>query len=77
MSKPEDIAELSPKWVLPNRPGIHTDPIWMEYALEDIDPGLRNQLSAIRLQTVASVYRAIADGAESAAKAVSAAQSGD
>jgi hypothetical protein len=77
MPTPDDIAELAPKWVLPHRPGIHTDPIWMEYALASIDPGLRNQLSAIRLQTVASVYRAIAEGAESAAKAVSAAQSGD
>jgi hypothetical protein len=77
MPTPEErIAEFAPAW-LPHRPGIITDPIWMEYAVEQVDPATRTQLSAIRLQTVANVYRAIAEGAASAAKVIAAAESGD
>ncbi len=71
MPTPEEkLAEFSSRWLGPHRPGIVTDPIWMEYALESVDPAVRGQLSAVRLQTVANVYRAIADGAASAAKVV-------
>ena len=67
MPPEERIAELAPNW-LRRPPGIQTDPIWMEYAIEQVDPALRNQLSAVRLATVAAVYRAIADGAANASK---------
>ena len=68
--KPEEIiAEQSPNWLWKRH--IYTDPIWMEYAIEQTDPALRNQLSAIRLKTVAAVYSAIAEGAAKASEAVS------
>ena len=77
MPTPEErIAELAPEWLL-RRPGIQTDPIWMEYAIARVDPGLRAQLSAVRLETVANVYRAIAEGASSAAKVAAKARSRD
>jgi hypothetical protein len=67
MPTPEErIAELAPNLAW-RRPGIITDPIWMEYSIE-VDPTLRNQLSAVRLEAVANVYRAIAEGAANAAK---------
>jgi hypothetical protein len=71
MKTPEQsIAESDANWILRRRPGIITDPIWMEYALQDVDPQVRNQLAAIRLKTVASVYSAIAGGATAAADAI-------
>ena len=70
MPTPEErIAELAPN-LLWHRPGIITDPIWMEYAIEGVDPATRNQLAAVRLETVAAVYSAIAEGAAKAAKIV-------
>jgi hypothetical protein len=48
-----------------------TDPIGMEFVFEG-DPAIRAQLLAIRLETVANVYRNIADGAAKAAKIVAA-----
>ncbi len=74
-SPEEKIASVAPAW-LSHRPGIQTDPIWMEYALQAVDPAVQSQLSAVRLQTVANVYRAIADGAASAAKVMGPAKSG-
>ncbi len=71
----EKIASVSSAW-LPHRPGIQTDPIWMEYALQHGDPATQAQLSAVRLQTVANVYHAIADGAANAAKVMAAKKSG-
>jgi hypothetical protein len=70
MANPEErIAEFAAAWVWHN-PGIHTDPIGMEYVIEQVDPALSTQLIATRLQTVAAVYRAIADGAAKAAQIV-------
>jgi hypothetical protein len=40
-----------------------TDPIGMEFALEEGDPALRRQLIAVQLQTAAAVYRELANGA--------------
>jgi hypothetical protein len=74
---PEEKIADAPAWILRHRPGIVTDPIWMEYAIEQVDPEVRSKLSAVRLQAVANVYRAIAEGAENAAKVVASAQSGD
>jgi hypothetical protein len=48
---------------------LATDPIGMEFALEEGDPALRRQLIAIQLETAANVYRAMADGAAELAKA--------
>jgi hypothetical protein len=68
MPTPEErIAEVAPN-LLWRRPGIITDPIWMEYAIAEVDPSLRSQLSAVRLETVAAVYRSIAEGAANAAQ---------
>jgi hypothetical protein len=63
----EKIAELAPAWSW-RRPGPITDPIWMEYQIEVIDPALRAALSAVRLETVAAVHRTIADGISKAAE---------
>jgi hypothetical protein len=60
------------KW----RPGPVTDWIDMEFILEDIDPAIRTQLVANRLETVAAVHRNIADGAKKAASIVAAARPG-
>ncbi len=51
------------------RPGIHTDPIWMEYALQEVEleAGTRNQLLATQFETVAAVHDALAQGAKQAA----------
>ncbi|HVT92145.1 MAG TPA: hypothetical protein VHD76_04835 [Bryobacteraceae bacterium] len=77
MPSPEErIAEFGSIWKY-RRPGPITDPIWMEYALEEIDPALRTRLSAIRLETAANVYRAIAEGVANAAKSVASTRSGD
>jgi len=77
MPTPEDkISEFAPNWAY-HRPGIFTDPIWMEYSINRGDPEVTSELSAVRLETVANVLRAIADGAANAAKAVRSAQSGD
>jgi hypothetical protein len=68
MDTPEErIAAVAPNWKY-HRPGIFTDPIWMEYAIEEVEPELRNQLAAVRLQTVAAVFRSISEGAANAAK---------
>ena len=76
MPTPEErIAEFGPNWVY-RRPGPITDPIWMEYAIEQVDPALRTRFSAIRLETAANVYRAIAEGVASAAKTVASTRSG-
>jgi hypothetical protein len=40
-----------------------TDPIGMEFAIDEGDPALRRQLIAVQLQTAAAVYRELANGA--------------
>ena len=69
------MSELNPQPLPPQfqfRPRPFTDPIWMEFILEQVDPAARNSLIAIRLNTVAAVYAAIADGAKQAAEQVAA-----
>jgi hypothetical protein len=55
------------------RPGIHTDPIWMEYALQEVEleANVRNSLLAAQFQTVAAVHTALAEGAKQAAEVLS------
>ena len=52
------------------RPRPQTDPIDMEFILPEVDPILRASLITVRLETVAAVYRGIADGAAKAAAIV-------
>jgi hypothetical protein len=53
-----------------HRPGIHTDPIWMEYALQEVEleADVRNRLLATQFETVAAVHTALAQGAKQAAE---------
>jgi hypothetical protein len=63
-------SELNPQPLPPGfrfRPHIFTDPIWMEFMLEAVEAESRTELAAIRLETVANVYSAIAEGARKAA----------
>jgi hypothetical protein len=43
----------------------------VNYAVEQGDPALRNQLIAVTLETTAAAYRALAEGAAKAAAIVS------
>ena len=54
------------------RPCLATDPIGMDFLRDLGDPAFVRQLVGLRLQTFANVYRAIAEGAEQAAKIVGA-----
>ncbi len=70
MSTPEEkIAQFAPALVWTGRHCIATDPA-VEYAIEQGDPALRSQLIAVRLETTAAAYRAMADGVEKAAQIV-------
>jgi hypothetical protein len=64
----ERIAQLNSELIF--RPCLATDPIGMEFIRDLGDPALIRQLVGVRLQTLANVYRAIADGAAQAAKMV-------
>jgi hypothetical protein len=70
MPKPEErIAEFGPAWLW----GPHclaTDPIGMEFIIERGDPAYRNEMIALKLQTVATICRTFAESAEKAAKIV-------
>ena len=74
MSIPEDLLrELPFPWRF--RPGPKTDPIDMEFVLQDLDPALRNKVIAARLDAVAKVqgniaeiHRNIAEGAQNISK---------
>ncbi len=59
-----------PEFLRAHLPGIHTDPIWMEYALLDseLEAGVKNRLLAAQFETVAAVHTALAQGASQAAK---------
>ena len=61
--------KVNPEFVW-HRPGIHTDPIWMEYALAEVEleASVRNQLLATQFETVAAVHGALAQGAKQAAE---------
>ena len=59
MPTPEEkILEVSPQWKWGGR-GPVTDPIDMEYRLGD---QVRKELTVVRLETAASIYRALAEG---------------
>jgi hypothetical protein len=49
---------------------LATDPIGMEFLVEAVDPAIRNQLMALRFQTIAKMYNVMAEGASQAAKIV-------
>jgi len=72
-SKEEKIATVSAELLRGfgggHLPGIHTDPIFMDYVLEE-NAAARAQLGALRLNAAAKIYRAAAEAAESAAKIV-------
>lgn len=61
--------KVVPGWLgwRPRWGGPLTDPIGMEFALEE-NADTRAQLRQVRLETAAAVYRAIADGTERASK---------
>jgi hypothetical protein len=63
--------QVRPEFVW-HRPGIHTDPIWMEYALQEVEleADVRSRLLAIQFETVAAVHEALAQGAKQAAAAL-------
>jgi len=65
----EQIARAAPRLLWPVRPCIATDPM-VEYAIEMGDPALRGPLITATLETNAAAYRALAEGAEKAARIV-------
>jgi hypothetical protein len=60
-TRPEPLAELPPR--LRWRPGPITDWIDMEFVLQEIEGGLRNQVIAAQFETLAAVHRTLAEGA--------------
>ena len=70
MPSPEErIAQLAPAWQWPGRRCLATD-IVIEYAVDQGDPALKNQLIGVMLETTAAAYRSMADGAARAAQIV-------
>jgi hypothetical protein len=68
MASPEDrIAQFAPSWIWNVHRCIATD-FAVNFAVEQGDPALRNQLLAVSLETTAAAYRALAEGAAVAAK---------
>ena len=70
MGKPElPISELPTrlKW----RPGPMTDWIDMEFVIQEIEAGIRNQVIAAQFETLANVHRTLADGAAKVANIIS------
>jgi len=60
--RPEQfVAELPTR--LKYRPGPVTDWIDMEFVLQEIEGGLRNQVIAAQFNTLAAMHRTLADGA--------------
>jgi hypothetical protein len=48
---------------------IATDPgPWIEYLIDEGDPGVRTQLVVLRLETVAKIYGVLAESAAQAAR---------
>jgi hypothetical protein len=73
MSTPEErIREIAPLWKWGGR-GPITDPIDMDYKLGDL---VQNQLTVVRLETAASLYRALADGFSKAGQIIASVKSG-
>ena len=73
MPTPEErIREVAPVWRWGGR-GPITDSIDMEYKLSD---QVQNQITVVRLETAAALYRALADGFGRAAQIIAGVQSG-
>ncbi|MET8628739.1 hypothetical protein ABZW30_34215 [Kitasatospora sp. NPDC004669] len=71
MSTPNPGAEVPSflAWPFPHRPHPG-DPIDMEFILDKLAPDTRNQLIAVRLEAVAAVHQAVAEGARKAASLI-------
>ena len=70
MGNPEDkIAQLAPSWIWNIHRCLATD-IAINYIAEQVDPATRTRLMASTLETTASAYRMLAEGASNAAKIV-------
>lgn len=68
MTPPGDrIAQFAPSWIWNVHRCIATD-FAVNFAVEQGDPALRNQLITVSLEATAAAYRALADGAAAAAK---------
>lgn len=66
---PEElIARVAPGWGWLRPPGIHTDPIGMEYAIAEMDDATRAQLRVVRLQAHAKIHQAVAEAVLKAAE---------
>ena len=71
MSTPEDrIRELAPLWRWGGR-GPITDPVDMEYKLGE---EIQQRLTLVRLETAASIHRALGEGFSKAAQLLSGAK---
>jgi len=68
VGNPEDkIAQLAPSWIWNIHRCLATD-LAINFVVEQVDPATRRQLMASTLETTASAYRMLADGASNAAK---------
>jgi len=69
---PEEFSDRFAGLGLLLRPGIHTDPAWMEYALQEseLEANVKSRLLASQFNTIAAVHNAIAEGASEAAKII-------
>ena len=66
---PEDESFVLPRnFICPPRPGPITDAVGMEFRLLEQDPALRSRLIVLRYETMAAVYRLLADEAAKAAE---------
>jgi hypothetical protein len=73
MPTPEErIREVAPLWKWGGR-GPITDPIDMEYKLGDL---VQHQLTVVRLETAASLYRALAEGFSKTAQIIASSKPG-
>jgi hypothetical protein len=71
MPNPEEmIREIAPLWKWGGR-GPVTDPVDMEYKLGDL---VMKELTVVRLETAASLYRSLHEGFSRAAQIVSGAK---
>lgn len=53
-----------------HRPGVIADPIWMEYAVREleVESETKSQLIATQFEALAAVHTALADGARKASQ---------
>ena len=70
MGNPEEkIAHFAPNWVWNVHRCLATD-LAINFVADQVDPATRIQLMASTLETTASAYRTLAEGASNAAKLV-------